>query len=80
MKRSAVLLIAVIAACGSTMAQTGNRDRPSFDALDKNRDGRLAPDEAQANGAVAAGFAAADKNGDGYLSRAEFLAHFERQF
>lgn len=80
MKRPAALLIVVIAACGNALAQTGRGDRPSFDALDKNRDGRLAPDEAQASATVAAGFATADKNADGYLSRAEFQAQFERQF
>lgn len=50
----------------------------SFEALDKDRDGKLTPDEARANTTVAANFAAADKNNDGSLSRAEFETYFNK--
>lgn len=50
----------------------------SFQTLDRNRDGKLTPDEARANTSVAAKFAVADKNGDGSLSAAEFNAYFNK--
>jgi Ca2+-binding EF-hand superfamily protein len=47
-----------------------------FRALDRNGDGRITQQEAQANELVLENFSAADANNDGYLSLAEFSAAF----
>lgn len=51
---------------------------PSFETLDKNKDGKLSQEEAKANSTVAAAFTLADKSGDNALSKAEFNAYFSR--
>lgn len=86
MKRMLVLLICcticnvVIAQTSSNRGRnTADENRPSFEQLDKDRDGRISQDEARASAEVAARFASADKNGDSHLSRAEFQAQFNRQ-
>jgi hypothetical protein len=50
-----------------------------FDALDADRDGKVAQQEAQAHPTVAENFSKADANGDGALSKEEFDATFKSQ-
>jgi Ca2+-binding EF-hand superfamily protein len=49
---------------------------PSFFELDRNHDGRITSEEAQANPAVAQRFAAADLDGDGTIEPGEFQNAF----
>ena len=76
MKTFAIPLIASLTlAAGAAWA----RDKPSFDALDKNNDNRLsraeyagtAPNKPKARKAADPGFKQLDRNNDGYLNRAE---------
>ncbi|HJS22335.1 MAG TPA: hypothetical protein VJ764_06735 [Steroidobacteraceae bacterium] len=50
-----------------------------FDALDADRDGRVAQQEAQAHPTVSEHFSKADANADGALSKEEFDATFKSQ-
>jgi Ca2+-binding EF-hand superfamily protein len=46
----------------------------SFEALDRNRDGFLTPDEVKDNTDLEGAFAGIDTDGDGRISPAEFQA------
>lgn len=66
-------------ACGlhgaSAFAQQDDKKdppRPTFEALDANKDGRISVSEARKDKFVAARFAAADLDQNGYLDREEF--------
>jgi len=61
-----------LVAISASRAQAADQGQPTFDALDKDKDGVITASEARAHPAIAARFADADKNQDGYLSRAEF--------
>lgn len=50
----------------------GSKPVTSFDYLDTNKDGRISPEEAKADWAVAQNFASADADRNGYLDKAEF--------
>jgi hypothetical protein len=76
MKRIAIPVIASLTlAVGAAWAH----DKRSFDALDRNNDGKLsraeysgvAPKKVKARPAADPGFNRLDRNNDGYLSRAE---------
>jgi Ca2+-binding EF-hand superfamily protein len=62
----------VLVAITASRAQAADQGQPTFEALDKDKDGLITASEARAHPAIAARFAEADKNQDGYLSRAEF--------
>lgn len=64
----------VVVASGFVSVVAWAADGPTFDALDKDKDGLITASEARADPTVAARFAAFDKNQDGYLSRSEFDA------
>jgi Ca2+-binding EF-hand superfamily protein len=66
-------LLAVLAA-GATAAADA---KPSFEALDKNSDGKVSLNEAADNDALFVAFKGLDTNKDGVLSREEFAA-FQR--
>jgi Ca2+-binding EF-hand superfamily protein len=74
----AAIATLAIGACALVVAMTASRahaadqGQPTFDALDKDKDGVITASEARAHPAIASRFAEADKNQDGYLSRAEF--------
>jgi Ca2+-binding EF-hand superfamily protein len=70
----ALLLVGAVAvvAVFSSHARAQEQGLPSFDTLDKDKDGLVTATEARSSPAIAARFAEADKNQDGFLSRAEF--------
>lgn len=74
MKSNFIFLAMLLTAAVAASAQTP----PSFETLDKNKDGKLSQEEAKANSTVAAAFTLADKSGDNALSKAEFNAYFSR--
>jgi len=73
------LTIPLIASLTLAVSAAWARDKPSFDALDKNNDNRLsraeyagtAPSKVKARKDADPGFNRLDRNNDGYLSRAE---------
>lgn len=58
-------------AAGAALAQ----DKPSFDKLDQNHDGKVSLNEAAADDALFVAFKQLDVNKDGELSREEFAKH-----
>lgn len=69
-----VLGAAMVASAGFAVAQGkgGHGERPSFEEVDTNGDGKITRDEMQAHAATR--FGEADSDGDGAISRAEMLA------
>lgn len=66
--------LAVLACAAAAVAQ----DKPqssTFEALDRNRDGRISLDEASANDKLFTLFKGLDSNKDGSLSKEEFVAY-----
>jgi len=65
---------AMVATAGFAVAQGkgGYGERPSFEEVDSNGDGKITQDEMQAR--AAARFGAADSDGDGAISRDEMMA------
>jgi len=81
--RFAVLAMTLCAfASASALAQTGSgapampppatQLKPTFDQLDRNKDGAIDAQEAKADAIVSGQFAKLDANGDGKLDRSEF--------
>lgn len=70
----AAALVAVCLGAPAAWASTGAAPAPSagFELYDRNRDGRVTPDEFRAQGGDEKAFRAADKNGDNRLSAQEF--------
>ncbi|HSN71485.1 MAG TPA: hypothetical protein VLT59_08240 [Steroidobacteraceae bacterium] len=60
---------------GAFAGDYGDKEKVSFEALDKNSDQQISQSEAQGNDKLSGSFAEADTNGDGYLSREEFEAY-----
>lgn len=75
------MMLAVAAAlpqaAGSAQASK-TPQKPTFQSLDKDADGRVSLDEAAENDAVFVAFEGLDKNRDGQLTREEFAA-FRRE-
>ena len=73
------MLVATLATAGlSIFAVTGAAtaaESASFEALDKNSDGKISMDEASANDKVFVAFKKLDTDKDGALSKAEFAAY-----
>jgi Ca2+-binding EF-hand superfamily protein len=72
----AVVLGAFAAIAGSVVlaAESGGA-KPTFEALDKNSDGKVSLNEAADNDALFVAFKSLDANKDGILSREEFAAY-----
>lgn len=69
-----VLGAAMVASAGFAVAQGkgGHGERPSFEEVDTNGDGKITRDEMQAHAATR--FGEADSDGDGAISREEMIA------
>jgi Ca2+-binding EF-hand superfamily protein len=63
---------------GGPFGPLGPGGGPDFDALDKNADGRLTPDELKGT-PWAARFAEIDTDGNGYIDRREFERFLRRE-
>jgi Ca2+-binding EF-hand superfamily protein len=62
---------------GAALAAQSGGAKPSFEALDKNSDGKVSLNEAADNDALFVAFKGLDTNKDGLLSAEEFAA-FQR--
>lgn len=60
---------------GAALAAQSSGARPTFEALDKNSDGKVSLNEAADNDALFVAFKSLDTNKDGVLSREEFAAY-----
>lgn len=63
-----------LAALVGGAALAADAGKPSFEALDKNSDGKVSLNEAADNDALFVAFKGLDTNKDGVLSREEFAA------
>jgi Ca2+-binding EF-hand superfamily protein len=78
----AFVVASIAAVCGATDAygaaptqSPSSNANVSFDALDKNSDGKISLNEASDNDALFVAFKSLDKNKDGELSKEEFAAY-----
>ncbi len=71
----ALAAFAVISASEAVLAAQSDGAKPSFEALDKNADGKLSLNEAADNDALFVAFKGLDTNKDGVLSKEEFAAY-----
>jgi Ca2+-binding EF-hand superfamily protein len=71
------VVLGVLAAwiCGGALAAQPAGAKPTFEALDKNSDGKVSLNEAADNDALFVAFRSLDTNKDGTLSREEFAAY-----
>ena len=60
-------------------AQAYAADEPSFDALDKDHDGKVSVAEAAHHDALFVAFKSLDKDKDGMLTREEFAAYHKQK-
>jgi len=60
---------------GSIALAAESPAKPTFEALDKNSDGKISLNEAADNDALFVAFKSLDTNKDGVLSREEFAAY-----
>lgn len=60
---------------GAALAAQSSGAQPTFEALDKNSDGKVSLNEAADNDALFVAFKSLDTNKDGVLSREEFAAY-----
>jgi Ca2+-binding EF-hand superfamily protein len=70
----AIGVFAAVAASVALAAESGGA-KPTFEALDKNSDGKVSLNEAADNDALFVAFKSLDTNKDGVLSREEFAAY-----
>jgi Ca2+-binding EF-hand superfamily protein len=68
------IVLGALAACVGGVALAADAGKPSFEALDKNSDGKVSLNEAADNDALFVAFKGLDTNKDGMLSREEFAA------
>lgn len=73
----ALALLAAVAAAGAALAAESAGAKPTFEALDRNSDGKVSLNEAADNDALFVAFKNLDTDKDGTLSREEFAA-FQR--
>ena len=74
MKPSKILIALVCLSSSICFSQTAApTQKPSFQSIDKNGDGKITAAEAKAAGITDADFKKADKNGDGSLTVDEYL-------
>ena len=71
------VVLGVLAAwvAGVALAAQSAGAKPTFEALDKNSDGKVSLNEAADNDALFVAFKSLDTNKDGMLSREEFAAY-----
>lgn len=77
MPRSLTAAASMLALFAGLMIQAHAADTPSFDALDKDHDGKVSVAEASGHDALFVAFKSLDKDRDGMLTREEFAA-FEK--
>lgn len=71
-----VVALGVFAAvAGSVALAAESGAKPSFEALDKNSDGKVSLNEAAENDGLFVAFKSLDTNKDGVLSREEFAVY-----
>jgi Ca2+-binding EF-hand superfamily protein len=81
MRNLPAFVVASIAAmcCASAVSAAAqspsSNAKVSFDALDKNSDGKISLNEASENDALFVAFKSLDKNKDGELSKEEFAGY-----
>ena len=68
------IVAGTLAALANGAALAADAAKPSFEALDKNSDGKVSLNEAADNDALFVAFKGLDTNKDGVLSREEFAA------
>jgi Ca2+-binding EF-hand superfamily protein len=68
------IVLGALVACVGGVALAADAGKPSFEALDKNSDGKVSLNEAADNDALFVAFKGLDANKDGTLSREEFAA------
>ena len=68
------IVLGALAACVGGVALAADAAKPSFEALDKNSDGKVSLNEASDHDALFVAFKGLDANKDGLLSREEFAA------
>jgi Ca2+-binding EF-hand superfamily protein len=72
---SIALGVLAAVAGGAALAAESGGAKPSFDALDKNADGKVSLNEAADNDSLFVAFKGLDINKDGALSKEEFAAY-----
>jgi Ca2+-binding EF-hand superfamily protein len=68
------VVLGALAALVGSVALAADAAKPSFEALDKNSDGKVSLNEAADHDALFVAFKSLDTNKDGVLSREEFAA------
>lgn len=71
----ALAAVAAISSWDAVLAAQSDGAKPSFEALDKNSDGKVSLNEAADNDALFVAFKGLDTNKDGVLSKEEFAAY-----
>ena len=72
-RRQAAIVLRLFA--GVALAAQSEGAKPTFEALDKNSDGKVSLNEAAENDSLFVAFKSLDTNKDGVLSREEFAAY-----
>lgn len=69
------IALGALTALAGGIALAADAAKPSFEALDKNSDGKVSLNEAADNDSLFVAFKGLDTNKDGALSREEFAAY-----
>jgi Ca2+-binding EF-hand superfamily protein len=73
--RIATVQMTVMASLLAVSAAGAAEQKPTFESLDKNGDGKVSVHEASANDALFVAFKSLDSNKDGELTREEFARY-----